>query len=123
MKNKPIFLLLNKKSKNNHFVKIWLKESGFSMSEAPDAFWAMEEISDFTDRFCPEVVLIEALSPFKDFCLIQKMMSGEEDGISIFALSEHENIINHKQCFEGNFSEIKAKFSLLYAKSLQAKTA
>lgn len=123
MKNKPIFLLLNKKSKNNNSVKNWLKESGFSMSEAPDAFWAMEEISDFTDRFCPEIVLIEALSPLKDFCLIQKMMSNGEDGISIFALSEHENVINHKQCFEGNFSEIKAKFSLLHSKASLAKTA
>ncbi len=123
MKNKPIFLLLNKESNKNNSLKNWLKEAGFSVSIVSDAVRAMEEISDFTVRLCPEVVLIEALSPLMDFCMIQKVMSGGEDGFLVFALSEHENLINHRQCFEGNLTHIKAKFSSLQSKSAQAKTA
>lgn len=125
MKNKTIILLLNAKSrKNNGSVKKWLKKSGFMTSEVPNIFQAFEVISDFTMRYCPEIVLLEAVSQLDDFYTIQKMMRfSDADGISIFALSESEKTINQKECFEGSFAELTAELSLLYAKSAKSKTA
>jgi hypothetical protein len=121
MKNKTVLLLLNKNSaKNNNSIKIWLRKSGFKIREVPDVFRAMEEISDFTVQISPEVILIEAFSPQNDFCLIRQIIP-TNDEISIFALSE--NVINHRECFEGNLAQVKAKFSLLHSKAARAKAA
>ena len=122
MCNQPIVLLLNKNStKNNRSVRVWLKKNGFSMKEAANAFRAMEEISDFTVRLAPEVILIEAISPNLDFDLICEMF--ELESISIFAISEKENVINHQRCFEGNLSEIKARFTSLHSNQAHAAIA
>ena len=125
MNNRTIFLLLNAKSTiNNHSVKTWLKNSGFMTKEMPDIFDAMEVISDFTVRRNPELVLVEAFSPMQDFQIIQKLMPASiKDKISIFSLTEHEKVINHKECFEGNFAEITAKLSLTHSNQAQAKYA
>ena len=125
MNNRTIFLLLNAKSKiNNYSVKTWLKTSGFMTKEMPDIFDAMEVISDFTVQCGPELILVEACSPMMDFQIIQKMMpSSIKDKISIFSLTEHGKVINHKECFEGNFGEIIAKLSLTHSNQAQAKYA
>lgn len=125
MKHRTIFLLLNAKSKiYNHSVKIWLKDSGFITKEMPDIFDAMEVISDFTVQCSPELVLVEACSPMMDFQIIQRMMpSSIKDKISIFSLTEHEKVINDKECFEGNFAEVTAKLSLTHSTQAKAKYA
>lgn len=118
MSIQPIVLLLNKNSaKNNRSLRTWLKQNGFLTTEAADAGRAMEKVSDFTVRLAPEVVLIEAVSPQKDFCLLRQMIQASGE-ISIFALSE--NVINHKECFEGNLAQVTEKFSLMHSKSARA---
>ncbi len=125
MKNKTILLLLNTKSEtNNDSVKSWLKNSGFKTSEVPNVFRAIEEMSDFTVRCDPEVVLIEAVSQLNDFCLIQKIMQISNDGeVSVFAITDSDKIINHKECFEGSFAQVKKKFISLRPVFAHAKAA
>lgn len=125
MKDKTIVLLLDANSAtDNTQVKKWLKNSGLNTSEVPNVFRAMEEISDFTVCGCPEVVLIEAISPASDFHMIQQVLGcSDVDEISVFALSGTKKNINHEDCFVGNFVEVKAKLSSIHTKSARAKSA
>jgi hypothetical protein len=93
----------------NGEIKKWFENSRFLTSEATDIFQALEIISDFTIRQCPEVVLLDVDSGAEDFSFINKMVSAMTlDGeISILALSETGKNIKHKNYFEGNFAEVR----------------
>ena len=55
----PVILLLEKgASANADYVRSWLHESRFLTCEAVDAFDALEELSDFTVRERPDVIIL-----------------------------------------------------------------
>lgn len=118
-----IILLLdgNSATDNNH-IKEWLKKSRFLTNETTDIFQALEEISDFTVRSRPDVVLLEVNSLKEEFSLIQKMMqslSGKCE-YPIFALTDTGKIINDNKCFEGNLDQVKARLDKMIPKAAHA---
>jgi hypothetical protein len=109
--HQPVILLLDgSPSADNRFIKRWFERSRFLTCEANDIFHAMEEISDFTKHQRPDVVLLEVASMTDDFQIIKRLtqtMAGQND-LLIFALSENGKIVDDKQCFEGDLTQLAA---------------
>jgi hypothetical protein len=106
-----ILLLGSMPQTENGEIKQWFEKSRFLTGEATDIFQALEIISDFTMRKCPEVILLDIDSFADDFPFINKMVSAMTiDGeISILALSNSGKNIRNKNYFEGNFAEIRTQ--------------
>lgn len=124
--HRTVILLLETNSEmDNGSIKNWFKKSRFLTNETADVFEALEEISDFTVRFRPDVVLLEVNSLKEDFDRIRKMIqtpSGKCE-FPIFALSDSGNIINDKECFEGNLAQIKTELDKMIPKAARAAAA
>ncbi len=117
-----ILLLDGKSATDNKLVKNWLRKSRFLTNETTDIFQALEEISDFTVRSRPDVVLLEVNSLKEEFSIIQKMMqslSGKCEYL-IFALTDSGKIINDKKCFEGNLAQVKVQLDKMIPKAAHA---
>lgn len=121
----PVILLLDGNAIDNDYIKDWFKQSRFSTSETVDIFQALEEISDFTVRCRPDVVLLEVSSLAEDFFAVRKMVqtSSGECEFPIFALSDSGKIINHKECFEGNLTQLKTQLNKIIPELAHTHTA
>jgi CheY-like chemotaxis protein len=120
-----VILLLDGKAANIRLVKEWFKKSRFLTSETTHIFQAVEELSDFTVRSCPDVILLEVDS-LEDFFFAYKNIlhsSFEGNELLICALSDSGKTINHKECFEGNLNEIKVKLNQIFPKAVSARLA
>jgi hypothetical protein len=112
-------VLLDKKSADNVFIKDWFEKSPFMTNEIANIFQVLEDISDFTVRSRPDIILVEVDSLQQDFVTIQRMidfLAGEKN-FPIFALSESGKVVNDTECFEGNLAEVRAQIEKLNAKS------
>ena len=59
-KQQPVILLIDKEETADGFtLKQWLEENEYITREVSDVFEVIEEISDFTVRQCPDVILLE----------------------------------------------------------------
>lgn len=121
--HRTIILLLESNSeKNVCFVKDWLKNKRILTNETNDIFEALEEISDFTTRLRPDVILLQVQSLREDFAKLKKMIqtpSGKCE-FPVFALSDSGKVINDKECFEGNLAQVKARLDLMIPKAAYA---
>jgi hypothetical protein len=121
--HRTVILLLEENSETDIcFVKEWFKKSRFLTNETSDVFDALEEISDFTTRSRPDVVLLEVESLRDDFIKLKKMIqtaSGKCE-FPVFALSESGKIINDNECFEGNLAQVKARLDQMIPKQARA---
>ena len=120
-----IILLDGNAAADNRFVKQWLKNSRFLTGEATDIFQALEEISDFTVCRCPDVILLEVDSLTHDFLTVREMVQtlSAYSCLPIFALSKSGNIVNHKDCFEGNLAQLKTRLEKIFPKLTQTQIA
>jgi hypothetical protein len=86
---KTLLLLLDGSSKKGS-VRIWLTNSGFVTWEAKDVRHALEEISDFTVKQRPDVVLLEvpALPDCFDTFRSTFEISADGNQFSVLALSD-----------------------------------
>jgi hypothetical protein len=112
--HQPVILLLDgSPSADNKFIKRWFQKSRFLTCEATDIFQALEEISDFTMFQRPDVVLLEVASMPDDFQVVKRMTQTHpgQSEFHIFAFSENGNVINDRDCFEGNLSQLEAKLN------------
>ena len=121
----PVILLLDGNTVDKEFIKNWFKKSRFSTSETIDIFQALEELSDFTVRCRPDVILLEVSSMTEDFFAVKKMVqtSSGECEFPIFALSDSGKIINHKECFEGNLAQLKTQLNKIIPNLANARAA
>lgn len=87
----PVILLIDETVKNGEFIKRWLEKNEFLTCEAADIFQALEEISDFTVRQCPDVVLLEIDSLSQDYAREVFQTSYGANNVSIIALSKSTN--------------------------------
>ncbi len=118
-----VILLLDGNSvTDTGFIKDWFKRSRFLTNETTDIFQALEEISDFTVRSRPDVILLEVNSLKEEFSLIQKMMQSSSGKCEypIFALTDTGKIINDNKCFEGNLAQVKAQLDKMIPKAAHA---
>lgn len=115
-----IILLLDEHSaSNNKFIKEWLGKSSFVINETNDVFQILEDLSDFTTRSRPNVVLLTVDSLEQDYFTIQNMMQtfSDSDDFPILALSDSGKVVNDKNCFEGNLAEVKAQITKVLPKT------
>lgn len=124
--HKTVILLIDGKlTSNDNYIKEWLEESPFMTNETTDIFQALEDITDFTVRARPDVVVLPVESLKQDYFTIREMMqafSGNED-FPIFALSDCGKVVNDKECFEGNLAEVKAAIEKVFPKTAQLAVA
>lgn len=120
-----ILLLDGKSNQGNDFMKEWLDESPFITNESTNFFDLLEDLSDFTMRSRPDVVLFEAKSLKSDYFLLRQMMKSytENDEFPILALSDSGKVVNDKLCFEGNFAEVKAQLTKVLPRVLTVSAA
>lgn len=120
-----ILLLEGSAAADNSFVKQWFRNSRFLIGEATDIFQALEEISDFTVCRCPDVILLEVDSLSEDFPVVREAVQTlfAHSRLPILALSESGKIVNHRDCFEGNLTQLKAQLEKIIPKFTQARFA
>jgi len=120
-----VILLLDGSAADNRFVKQWFKKSRFSTGEATDIFQALEEISDFTICRSPDVILLEVDSVANDFFVVREMVQtlSVNNQMPIFALSASGKVVNHKDCFEGNLTQINTQLEKIIPKFTKARAA
>src|SRR5688500_2273790 len=109
-----ILLLDGKAATDNGFVRKWFEKSRFSAIEVSDVFQALEEISDFTIRCRPDVILMEVGSLSEDFPVIKNVIQtslSAQPECPIFAFSNSGEIIDKKENFEINFSQLEARLN------------
>lgn len=113
--NAPVILLLNKTGADNAFVRTWFEKSRFRAVEAVDMLDLLEEISDFTVRNRPDVIIVEAVSFLSNFSLIKDMIhtSINAAGMPVFILSDMENTFDQEEYFKGNLAQIRAELDKL----------
>ena len=71
----PVILLLeNGTSDDGNFIRQWLSDSRFMTCEADNAFEVLEEISDFTVRERPDVIILNVDSPNNDLRAIREIV-------------------------------------------------
>ncbi|MEP7213644.1 MAG: hypothetical protein ABI791_11230 [Acidobacteriota bacterium] len=71
----PVILLLeNGTSADGEFIRQWLSDSRFLTCEAFDAFEVLEEISDYTTRDRPDVVILNVDSADNDLHAIREIV-------------------------------------------------
>jgi DNA-binding response OmpR family regulator len=107
----PIILLLDQKRFDNAFVKTWFEKSRFKAVEAANVFQLLEEVSDFTVRKCPDVIILEAGSLLHDFSLLKDMLhiSQDEIGMPVFILSNEEKVPQQEEFFKGDLTQLSAE--------------
>ena len=120
---RSVILLLDGNAVNIRPVKEWFKKSRFSTRETTHIYQVLEDLSDFTVRTCPDVVLLEADSLSDDFFTVKNILHSYFDGnkLLICALSDSGKIVNDKECFEGNLSEIKVKLNQIFPKRVSVR--
>lgn len=120
-----ILLLDGNAAEDNQFVKQWLSKSRFLIGESSDIFQALEEISDFTVFSHPDVILLEVNSLAEDFPFVREMVQTLFDHrqLPIFALSESGRTVNHKDCFEGNLTQLMAQLEKIIPEFKSARVA
>jgi DNA-binding response OmpR family regulator len=89
--NQPVILLVDESAQNSEFIKRWLCKNEFMTCEAADIFQALEQVSDFTVRQCPDVILLEDNSLPADLIKEVFQASFGVQSVSIIALSNQQN--------------------------------
>jgi DNA-binding response OmpR family regulator len=87
----PVILLVDESAQNCEFIKRWLCKNEFLTCEAADIFQALEQVSDFTVRQCPDVILLENNTLPTDLVREVFQASFGVQNVSIIALSSQKN--------------------------------
>ena len=87
---KTLLLLLDGGSPIKGTVRMWLTDRGLITWEASDVGHAIEELSDFTVRRRPDVVLLEVSALSESFDTFRSTFEFSADGndVSVLALSD-----------------------------------
>jgi hypothetical protein len=100
----PVILLLDKgASADRSDVMNWFDNSRFSTYEASNVFEALDELSDFTIKERPDVVLLNVEN--ENELSLMRDISGMED-LAIMALSSGSSIVATDGCFRGNLGQL-----------------
>lgn len=107
---KTLLLLLDDGCLMKGNVRMWLTESGFVTWEAKDVCHALEEVSDFTVKRRPDVVLLEVPVLPECFDTLRSTFEGTADGsrFSVLALSNTKPTPESKPYVVGDLKQLKA---------------
>jgi CheY-like chemotaxis protein len=108
----PVLLLIDREARDNGLIKQWLKSNEFCTHVATDIFEALEEITDFTVRRCPDVILLEIDSSSRDFVEEMFLTSTGTGEIRIISFSLQMPAEKRRAKFSaGNITQLKATFN------------
>lgn len=121
----PVILLMdNEVSTERTAVREWFENSRFATLKASDVFEALEEISDFTMKKRPDVILVD-VDCCDDELPIMRSMTALDD-LPIMALSSDPS--THRTqfvdgCFQGDLGQVVSHLDELIPATATAKTA
>lgn len=125
--NSTVILLMNRTDgKAGEFIRNWLEKSRFLSQEAIDIFQAIETISDFTNTYRPEVVLLEVESVSDDLPMLQQIVACTSGEIQIpfMAVTETKNKFGgSKNYYFGNLTQLENKLDQMFPAHFHFQTA
>lgn len=85
---RTVVLLFDAMSPGHGYLKQWLRDRGYLTWEANDICHAIEELSDFTVKTRPDVVLLAVPSLVDNYAMVRDALqvSPSDDSISVFAV-------------------------------------
>lgn len=109
----PVILMIDSANECERIsISSWFEASRFSVLDAVDIFSAMEEMSDFTLRDCPDVVLVNVDSYGSDFDALRDVIAAEMGtGTSVMMLSKDGS--GRSDCFAGDLQAIAGRLDFL----------
>lgn len=108
----PIILLIDRQAQDNGLLKQWLTANEFCTHVATDIFEVIEEITDFTMRECPDVILLEIDSSSRGFVEEMFQSSSVTSEIRIISFSTRTPAPNRRAKSQtGNITQLKAGFN------------
>lgn len=110
--HQPVILLIDRQARENRLLKQWLQANEFCIHVATDIFEAIEEITDFTVRRCPDVILLEIDASARDFVeeMFQTSTGASEIQIISFSLETPAQSRRSKSQ-AGNITQLKTTFN------------
>jgi hypothetical protein len=82
----PVVLILEKQCPvDAQAVRDWCESSGFQACETDNIFEALEEMSDFTTRDRPDVILLDVESCDSEFPAIRNIFDSQGENVSIYS--------------------------------------
>jgi hypothetical protein len=110
--NSPV-LLVYETNKRYGFdaVQQWFDKSSFNAYEAADVFEAIEELSDYTIQFPPDVILLRINSRAKEYPMIQQLANDARLSSFVLptALFTDGTEADDSAYIFGNLGELKAQ--------------
>lgn len=120
--NPVILLLKDGPAADKEFIRRWLLESRFMTCEAVNAFEAIEEMSDFTMRERPDVIILDIESPKNDLPLIREIVktsAGELDP-SIISMCDVGQYGGEDDFYARDLGQVAARLETLIPNSSTA---
>ena len=106
----PVIVLMDKETSGDHKeIRQWFEDSRFDTFEASNVFEALEEISDFTIKSRPDVVLVDVDSCETDLPIV-KNLAGMND-LSVMAVSGKAD--SSGRYFHANFGQMASQLDKL----------
>lgn len=117
----PLILLIDELTEDSSSIKNWLDDNSFQTHEAANIFEAIEEISDFTMRECPDVILLSVNPQSTDLKLVEEMFdeASGTDELPLYVLSKTLKITNKKSRSAENIGQLKIKINEIKPKLAQ----
>lgn len=108
----PVIVLMDKETSSDHSViRQWFEDSRFSTYEASNVFEALEEISDFTIEYRPDVVLVDVESCEENLPIVRDMSGTNE--FPILALSGKDKTSGLGKYFPANLGQMASQLDKL----------
>lgn len=114
----PVILMIETANEGERSsIRQWFEDSRFVVLDGTDIFSAIEEMSDFTMRGCPEVVLLNLDASASDLTMLRGVIDAEMGhGVPIMMLSNRGR--EHAGCFTGDLTAIANRLEHLIPRSL-----
>jgi DNA-binding response OmpR family regulator len=112
----PVILLLeNGTSPDGEFIRQWLSDSRFMTCEAYDAFEALEEISDFTVRNRPDVIILNVDSSENDLSSIREIVKcgSDDQDLAIISMTDDSPRPGKDDFYAPNVRQVAARLEKL----------
>jgi hypothetical protein len=104
----PVLLLLDSQGGDNSLVKMWFEKSRFQTAQFEDVFQVLEELSDFTVRRSPDVIILEVASFLNNFSSVAEIIQTlpADSKVPIFSSSEFGSFSDFDGSFKGDLNQL-----------------
>lgn len=117
----PLILLVDELTEDGNSIKNWLSDQSYETLEAANIFEAIEEISDFTVRECPDVILLSVNPLSTDLKAVEEMFDDASgtDELPLYVLSKTLKITGRKSRLAENIGQLQIKIKEILPKAVR----